>query len=106
MWYFVMIDLLIQSNLREGLSLTEYIISCYGACKGVVDISVRISDAGYLTYRLVDVVHRAGVDYSDINPANTHNIGPLPMAKSARQATPGGAKEGMMNPTRRPDHCL
>lgn len=30
-----MIDLPIQSNLREGLSLTEYIISCYGARKGV-----------------------------------------------------------------------
>jgi DNA-directed RNA polymerase subunit beta' len=26
-----MIDLPIQSNLREGLSLTEYLISCYGA---------------------------------------------------------------------------
>uniref|UniRef100_A0A803MIM7 DNA-directed RNA polymerase n=1 Tax=Chenopodium quinoa TaxID=63459 RepID=A0A803MIM7_CHEQI len=30
-----MIDLPIQSNLREGLSLTEYIISCYGARKGL-----------------------------------------------------------------------
>ena len=36
-----MIDLPIQSNLREGLSLTEYIISCYGARKGVVDTAVR-----------------------------------------------------------------
>ncbi|KAK8479786.1 hypothetical protein V6N11_018560 [Hibiscus sabdariffa] len=51
-----MIDLPIQSNLREGLSLTEYIISCYGARKGVVDIVVRTSDAGYLTRRLVEVV--------------------------------------------------
>ncbi|KAL5067310.1 hypothetical protein RYX36_018197 [Vicia faba] len=51
-----MIDLPIQSNLREGLSLTEYIISCYGACKGVVDTAVRTSDAGYLTRRLVEVV--------------------------------------------------
>jgi DNA-directed RNA polymerase subunit beta' len=33
-----MIDLPIQSNLHEGLlSLTKYIISCYGACNGVVD---------------------------------------------------------------------
>nr|UQU69116.1 RNA polymerase beta'' subunit [Geoffroea decorticans] len=51
-----MIDLPIQSNLREGLSLTEYIISCYGARKGVVDTAVRTSDAGYLTRRLVEVV--------------------------------------------------
>ncbi|KAK4709244.1 hypothetical protein R3W88_030169 [Solanum pinnatisectum] len=51
-----MIDLPIQSNLREGLSLAEYIISCYGARKGVVDTVVRTSDAGYLTRRLVEVV--------------------------------------------------
>ena len=36
-----MIDLLIQDNLREGLSLTEYIISCNGARKRVVDIAVH-----------------------------------------------------------------
>lgn len=35
-----MIDLPIQSNLREGLSLTKYIISCYEARKGVVDTAV------------------------------------------------------------------
>jgi DNA-directed RNA polymerase subunit beta' len=51
-----MIDLPIQSNLLEGLSLTEYIISCYGARKGVVDTAVRTADAGYLTRRLVEVV--------------------------------------------------
>nr|YP_009667960.1 RNA polymerase beta' subunit [Jubula hutchinsiae]QCW58736.1 RNA polymerase beta' subunit [Jubula hutchinsiae] len=52
------IDLPIQSNFREGLSLTEYIISCYGARKGIVDTAVRTSDAGYLTRRLVEVVQR------------------------------------------------
>ena len=51
-----MIDLPIQSNFREGLSLTEYIISCYGARKGVVDTAIRTADAGYLTRRLVEVV--------------------------------------------------
>ncbi|KAL5071923.1 hypothetical protein RYX36_022810, partial [Vicia faba] len=44
-----MIDLPIQSNLHEGPSLTKYIISCYGAHKGVVDTVVRTSNAGYLT---------------------------------------------------------
>jgi DNA-directed RNA polymerase subunit beta' len=34
------IDLPIRKNLHEGLSLTEYIISCYGARKGVVDTVV------------------------------------------------------------------
>ncbi|KAJ8422290.1 hypothetical protein Cgig2_028251 [Carnegiea gigantea] len=35
-----MILIPIQSNLREGLSLTEYIISCYGARKGVIDTAM------------------------------------------------------------------
>nr|ANO45026.1 RNA polymerase beta' subunit [Uvularia sessiliflora] len=60
-----MIDLPIQSNLREGLSLTEYIISCYGARKGVVDTAVRTSDAGYLTRRLVEVVQHIIVRRTD-----------------------------------------
>nr|AIK21300.1 RNA polymerase beta' subunit [Lathyrus sativus] len=60
-----MIDLPIQSNFREGLSLTEYIISCYGARKGVVDTAVRTSDAGYLTRRLVEVVQHIVVRRTD-----------------------------------------
>nr|YP_010189111.1 RNA polymerase beta'' subunit [Ulota hutchinsiae]QZJ48063.1 RNA polymerase beta'' subunit [Ulota hutchinsiae] len=59
------IDLPIQSNFREGLSLTEYIISCYGARKGVVDTAVRTSDAGYLTRRLVEVVQHIVVRKMD-----------------------------------------
>ncbi|KAJ8746888.1 hypothetical protein K2173_010160 (mitochondrion) [Erythroxylum novogranatense] len=64
-----MIDLPIQSNLREGLSLTEYIISCYGARKGVVDTAVRTSDAGYLTRRLVEVVQHIVVRRTDCGTA-------------------------------------
>lgn len=59
------IDLPIQSNLREGLSLIEYIISCYGARKGVVDTAVRTADAGYLTRRLVEVVQHIVVRNRD-----------------------------------------
>lgn len=51
------IDYPIRSNFREGLTLTEYIISCYGARKGLVDTALRTADAGYLTRRLVDVAH-------------------------------------------------
>ena len=49
------IDLPIQSNFREGLNVTEYIISSYGARKGLVDTALRTADSGYLTRRLVDV---------------------------------------------------
>nr|YP_009113862.1 RNA polymerase beta subunit-2 [Stangeria eriopus]AFR45510.1 RNA polymerase beta subunit-2 [Stangeria eriopus]BAR93368.1 RNA polymerase beta subunit-2 [Stangeria eriopus] len=59
------VDLPIQSNFREGLSLTEYIISCYGARKGVVDTAIRTSDAGYLTRRLVEVVQHVVVRKTD-----------------------------------------
>jgi len=49
------IDLPIKSNFREGLSVTEYIISSYGARKGLVDTALKTADSGYLTRRLVDV---------------------------------------------------
>nr|YP_010033988.1 RNA polymerase beta'' subunit [Huodendron tibeticum]QOW83362.1 RNA polymerase beta'' subunit [Huodendron tibeticum] len=71
-----MIDLPIQSNLREGLSLTEYIISCYGARKGVVDTAVRTSDAGYLTRRLVEVVQHIVVRRTDCGTARGSSVSP------------------------------
>ena len=49
------IDLPISSNFREGLTVTDYFISSYGARKGLVDIALRTADSGYLTRRLVDV---------------------------------------------------
>ena len=49
------IDIPIRSNFKEGLSLTEYFISAYGARKGLVDTALRTADSGYLTRRLVDV---------------------------------------------------
>nr|YP_010538223.1 RNA polymerase beta'' subunit [Hoya silvatica]YP_010592215.1 RNA polymerase beta'' subunit [Hoya angustifolia]UYC30252.1 RNA polymerase beta'' subunit [Hoya sp. 11 WO-2022]WAB52180.1 RNA polymerase beta'' subunit [Hoya pottsii]UYC32236.1 RNA polymerase beta'' subunit [Hoya silvatica]WAB52660.1 RNA polymerase beta'' subunit [Hoya angustifolia] len=71
-----MIDLPIQSNLREGLSLTEYIISCYGARKGVVDTAVRTSDAGYLTRRLVEVVQHIVVRRTDCGTPRSISVSP------------------------------
>nr|YP_010982617.1 RNA polymerase beta'' subunit [Ehretia cymosa]WOH21843.1 RNA polymerase beta'' subunit [Ehretia cymosa] len=71
-----MIDLPIQSNLREGLSLTEYIISCYGARKGVVDTAVRTSDAGYLTRRLVEVVQHIVVRRTDCGSTRGISVSP------------------------------
>nr|ASA46331.2 RNA polymerase beta'' subunit [Aldrovanda vesiculosa] len=77
-----MIDLPIPSNLREGLSLTEYIISCYGARKGVVDTAVRTSDAGYLTRRLVEVVQHIVVRRADCGTIRGSSVslpkGPMP----------------------------
>nr|QFG71182.1 RNA polymerase subunit beta'' [Mammillaria albiflora] len=71
-----MIDVPIQSNFREGLSLTEYIISCYGARKGVIDTAVRTSDAGYLTRRLVEVVQHIVVRRTDCGTLRGISVSP------------------------------
>ena len=47
------IDLPIQRNFREGLSSIDYIISSYGARKGIVDTALKTADSGYLTRRLI-----------------------------------------------------
>jgi len=55
----------IQSNFREGLTITEYLISCYGARKGLVDTALRTATSGYLTRRLVDSAQNAVVSVLD-----------------------------------------
>nr|QUX32876.1 DNA-directed RNA polymerase subunit beta [Blidingia minima] len=59
------IDFPIESNFREGLTLTEYMISCYGARKGVVDTALRTATSGYLTRRLVDSAHHIIIKRND-----------------------------------------
>lgn len=55
----------IQSNFREGLTVTEYLISCYGARKGLVDTALRTATSGYLTRRLVDSVQHVVIQVTD-----------------------------------------
>jgi hypothetical protein len=59
------IDFPIRSNFREGLTLTEYLISSYGARKGIVDTALRTANAGYLTRRLVDVAQHVIISNFD-----------------------------------------
>lgn len=59
------IDLPISSNFREGLTVTDYFISSYGARKGLVDTALRTADSGYLTRRLVDVAQDVIVRETD-----------------------------------------
>ncbi|MCX5751139.1 MAG: DNA-directed RNA polymerase subunit beta' [Candidatus Saganbacteria bacterium] len=49
------ISIPIKTNFKEGLTVTEFFISSYGARKGLVDTALRTADSGYLTRRLVDV---------------------------------------------------
>jgi DNA-directed RNA polymerase subunit beta' len=63
------IDLPIKTNFREGLSVTEYIISSYGARKGLVDTALKTADSGYLTRRLVDVAQDVIIQEEDCQTA-------------------------------------
>lgn len=47
----------ITANFREGLTVLQYFISTHGARKGLADTALKTANSGYLTRRLVDVVH-------------------------------------------------
>ena len=59
------LDFPIRRNFREGLTVTEYMISCYGARKGLVDTALRTANSGYLTRRLVDVAQSVIIQQVD-----------------------------------------
>ncbi|MDI6731308.1 MAG: DNA-directed RNA polymerase subunit beta' [Candidatus Margulisbacteria bacterium] len=59
------IDIPIKTNFKEGLTVTEYFISSYGARKGLVDTALRTADSGYLTRRLVDVAQDVLISEED-----------------------------------------
>ena len=59
------LDFPIRRNFREGLTVTEYMISCYGARKGLVDTALRTANSGYLTRRLVDVAQSVIIQQFD-----------------------------------------
>eukprot|EP00439_Symbiodinium_sp_Y106_P069617 s1892_g12.t1 len=47
-----LIDVPIQHCLREGMTVTDMLISGHGARKGVIDTALRTADSGYLYRRL------------------------------------------------------
>ena len=71
------IDLPIKANFKEGLSVTEYIISSYGARKGLVDTALKTADSGYLTRRLVDVAQDVIIRADDCHTTKSINMKPI-----------------------------
>ena len=71
------IDLPIKANFREGLNVTEYIISSYGARKGLVDTALKTADSGYLTRRLVDVAQDVIVREADCGTKRGIDMQPI-----------------------------
>jgi DNA-directed RNA polymerase subunit beta' len=47
------INTAIKNNLKEGLEIAEYFISCYGARKGIIDTSIKTANSGFLTRKLI-----------------------------------------------------
>ncbi|MEH2139323.1 DNA-directed RNA polymerase subunit beta'' [Nostoc sp.] len=84
------IDLPIKTNFREGLTVTEYIISSYGARKGLVDTALRTADSGYLTRRLVDVSQDVIIREFDCGTTRGLTIGP--MTEGAKTLIPLGTR--------------
>ncbi|MBD2728778.1 DNA-directed RNA polymerase subunit beta'' [Nostoc sp. FACHB-892] len=80
------IDLPIKTNFREGLTVTEYIISSYGARKGLVDTALRTADSGYLTRRLVDVSQ--DVIIREFDCGTTRGLAIRPMTEGAKTLIP------------------
>ena len=60
-----LIDVPIKNNFREGLSIIEYLISCYGARKGIVDTALKTANSGYLTRRLVEAAQSVTIYNTD-----------------------------------------
>jgi len=60
-----LIDVPIKNNFREGLTIIEYVISCYGARKGIVDTALKTANSGYLTRRLVEAAQAVTIYNTD-----------------------------------------
>ncbi len=69
------IEVPIKSNYKEGLPMFEYFISTHGARKGKSDTSLRTSEAGYLTRRLVDVAQDIVISETDCGTKKFFQIG-------------------------------
>ena len=60
-------NLPIKKNFREGLTITDYLMSGYGARKGIIDTALKTANSGYLTRRLIDVAQDILIREKDCN---------------------------------------
>ena len=65
-------NLPIKKNFREGLTITDYLMSGYGARKGIVDTALKTANSGYLTRRLIDVAQDIIIREKDCQ--TTHSL--------------------------------
>nr|YP_010260947.1 RNA polymerase beta'' subunit [Trentepohlia sp. BN17]UIB38701.1 RNA polymerase beta'' subunit [Trentepohlia sp. BN17] len=75
-------------HFKEGLNLTEYLISCYGARKGIIDTGLRTATAGDFTRRLVDVAHSVIIQRFDCGTQNGIYLNDLMLSKNKKNIFP------------------
>lgn len=59
------IEVPIKHSFLEGLSISEYFNSSYGARKGMADTAMKTSKSGYMTRKLVDAVQEITITEDD-----------------------------------------
>lgn len=57
----------IKHNLKEGLNINEYFISCYGARKGIIDTALKTANSGYLTRKLIYAAQNISINQPNCN---------------------------------------
>lgn len=67
-------NLPIKKNFREGLTITDYLMSGYGARKGIVDTALKTANSGYLTRRLIDVAQDILIREKDCGTKHSFRI--------------------------------
>jgi len=64
------IDIPIHTSFSKGLTTIDYIISAYGARKGIVDTAIKTANAGYLTRRLIFLTQNIVIRSINCNTEN------------------------------------
>ncbi|CRH02966.1 RNA polymerase sigma factor RpoD, putative (apicoplast) [Plasmodium relictum] len=53
----IIYDKPVINNYINELNIYEYILSCYGSKKGILDTALKTADSGYLTKRLINITN-------------------------------------------------
>lgn len=64
------IEIPIKHSFIEGLSISEFFNSSYGARKGMTDTAMKTSKSGYMTRKLVDVTQEIVINHEDCQTKN------------------------------------
>ncbi len=64
------IEIPIKHSFIEGLTVSEYFNSSYGARKGMADIAMKTSKSGYMTRKLVDAAQEIVIKEIDCETTN------------------------------------